>query len=96
MLFEVTTHLLPATAPALCRAFLRRQLLQPPSDAVVQSTLAATAMLVEPSPATHAILRPLKAGETVYQTLFVTKRAFFTLNSLSDSVSDTFCTKNNV
>ena len=56
----------------------------------------ARAAAARPSPATHAILRPLKAGETVYQTLFVTKRAFFTLNSLSDSVSDTFCTKNNV
>ena len=35
-------------------------------------------------------LRLLKAGETVYQTLFVTKRAFFTLNNLSDRVSDIF------
>ena len=28
---------------------------------------------VLPSPATHAILRPLKAGESVFQTVLLTK-----------------------
>ena len=41
---------------------------------------------VKPSPATQAILRLLKAGETVCQTLVV----FPTSYSLSDSVPDTF------
>ena len=41
------------------------------------------------TPATHAILRFLKAGETVCQTLFVPKRAFFTLRTVFQIVCQT-------
>ena len=44
---------------------------------------------VHPTPATHAILRLLKAGESVLHTLFVPKRVFFTLNTVFDVVFQT-------
>ena len=51
---------------------------------------------VTPSPATHTFLTQLKARETVCQTLLYPKECFHTEYNLSDSVPDTFCTKNSV
>ena len=44
------------------------------------SSYASTFSSAGPSPATHAIFRLLKAGETVRQALFVPDRVAFTLN----------------
>ena len=53
-------------------------------------TAGPTAAAALPTPATYAVLRRLKAGETVRQTLVVTtSESIFTLHSLSDGVSDT-------
>ena len=46
-------------------------------------------VLVAPSPATHAILRQLKAGETVCHAHFVPKRVFLPLNTVFQIVCQT-------
>ena len=54
------------------------------------------AVCVWPSPATHAIPRLLKAGDSGSDTLDTFCSKTTVIHMLSDGGSDTFCTKNSV